>query len=75
MVKLLYSIKTHWFRDENVFKTTQKEKSQLERFVKFGVLVYIKYWIEAPIATNVPWSDFLLWHGMTKYQDIDLGLS
>jgi len=75
MAKLLYSIKINLFRDENVFKTTQTEKSQLERFVIYGVIVYVKYWIEAPMATNAPWSDFLLLHDMTKYQDIDLEIS
>jgi len=75
MAKLLYSIKIHLFRDENVFKTTQTEKSQLERFVIYRVIVYVKYWIEDPMATNALWSDLLLLHDMTKYQDIDLEIS
>lgn len=75
MAKLLYGIKIHLFRDQDGFKTTQKEKSQIERFVKFGVLVYVKYWIEAPMATNAPWSDLSLWNDMIKYQDIDPEIS
>lgn len=71
MAKLLYSIKIYLFRDDNGFVTTPREKAQLERFVKFGVLVYVKYWVEAPLASNAPWSDLSLWNDMTKYKDID----
>lgn len=71
MAKLLYGIKIYLFRDDSGFVTTQREKAQLERFVKFGVLVYVKYWVEAPLASNAPWSDLSLWNDMTKYHDID----
>ena len=57
MAKLLSAIKIQFFREDDGFKTTQKEKSQLERLMKFGALVYVKYWVEAPMATNAAWAD------------------
>lgn len=75
MAKLIYAIKIHLFREEDGFKTTQKEKSQLERFVNFGVLVYVKYWFEAPMATNAAWADLSLWKDMTNYEVIDPQIS
>ena len=74
MAKLLYAIKIHLFREEDGFKTTQKEKSQLERFVKFGALVYVKYWFEAPMVTNAAWADLSLWKDMTNYEVLILKL-
>lgn len=71
MAKLIYAIKIHLFREQGGFKTTQKEKLQLERFVNFGVLVYVKYWFEAPMATNAAWADLSLWKDMTNYEMID----
>ena len=62
MAKLLYAIKIHLFIKEDRFKTIQKENLQLECFVNFGALVYIKYWFEAPMSTNAAWADLsLLW--------------
>ncbi|XP_049316715.1 uncharacterized protein LOC125779407 [Bactrocera dorsalis] len=75
MAKLLYAIKIFLFREEDVFETTQREKSQLERFVKFRMLVYVKYWFEAPMAANAPWSDLSLWKDMTTYEAIDPQIS
>ncbi|XP_050527117.1 uncharacterized protein LOC126897501 [Daktulosphaira vitifoliae] len=75
MAKLLYAIKIHLFREEDSFKTTQKEKLQLERFVNFGALVYVKYWFEAPMATNAAWADLCLWKDMTNYGIIDSQIS
>lgn len=75
MAKLIYAIKIHLFREEDGFKTTQKEKSQLERFVNFGVLVYVKYWFEAPMATNAAWADLYLWKDITNYEVIDPQIS
>ncbi|CAH0560415.1 unnamed protein product [Brassicogethes aeneus] len=74
MAKLLYAIKIYLFREEDGFKTTLRKKSQLERFVNFGALVYVKYWIEAPIATNA-WADLFLWKDMTNYEVIDPQIS
>lgn len=75
IAKLLYAIKIFLFREEDGFKTTQREKSQLERFVKFGMLVYVKYWFEAPMAANAPWADLSLWKDMTTYEAIDPQIS
>ena len=69
------TIKIHLFREEDSFKTTQKEKSQLKRFVKFGDLVNVKYWYEAPMATNAAWVDLSLWKNMTNYEVIDPQIS
>lgn len=71
MAKLIYGIKIYLFRNDGGFETTQREKGQLERFVKFGALIYVKYWFQAPMASNAPWSDLSLWNDMKRYQDID----
>lgn len=75
MAKLIYAIKIHLFREEGRFKTTQNEKSQLEHFVNFGVLIYVKYWFEAPIAINAAWADLSLWKDMINYEVIDPQIS
>lgn len=75
MAKLIYAFKMYLFRDQNVIQMTQRQKVQLERFVKFGALLYAKNWIEALVAANAPISDLTFWQDSTKYQSIDKEIS
>ena len=38
--------------------------------MKVGALVYVKYWFEAPMATNAGWEDLSLWKDMTNFEVI-----
>lgn len=75
MAKLIYSIKIYLFHDQGIFHLTTREKHSLNRFVKFGVLLYVKYWVEAPIAANAPVNDLTFWKDAGKYSILDNEIS
>jgi len=51
MAKLLYAMKIIFFRHQrDTFQLTKAEKTRLERFALFGVLLCSKSWTEAPLA-------------------------
>ena len=65
-------MKIYLFRNQRqVFNLTVKEERQLERFVQFGALLYVKAWITAPLASEAPAADLQLWLDLGKYVNID----
>jgi hypothetical protein len=76
MAKLIYAMKIYLFRNQtDVFRLTKKEETQVERFVKFGALIYTKHWVAAPRATEAPASDLQLWIDLSSYRNIDSDIS
>lgn len=73
MAKLIYAFKIYLFREQTAF--TAIEISQLERFVLFGALLYVKVWIKAPCATEAPMSDLTFWTDLQRYEEIDKNIS
>lgn len=76
MAKLIYAMKMYVFRSQQgAFRLTKKEEAQIERFVKFGALIYTRAWIAAPLATEAPAGDLQLWVDLGNYQSIDPEIS
>lgn len=61
MAKLIYAFKLYLFQGQGVFHITEKEKRNLERFVRFGAILYVKNWFEAPIRANAAFNDLAFW--------------
>ncbi|GBN03152.1 hypothetical protein AVEN_78168-1 [Araneus ventricosus] len=58
MAKLIYGIKIYLFRNrKDIVNLTKREEAQLEKFVKFGALIYTKAWIAVPLASEAPFID------------------
>jgi hypothetical protein len=76
MAKLLYAAKIYLFRDQrDVFNLTKKEETQLERFVKFGALIYTSVWMQATLPAEAPVIDFKLWYRLAAYEAVDPEIS
>ncbi|GBM97999.1 hypothetical protein AVEN_98535-1 [Araneus ventricosus] len=76
MAKLIYAIKQYLFRNQKDVKNlTKREETQLEKFVKFGALIYTKAWIAAPLASEVPFIDLKLWNDLKEYELFDFEIS
>lgn len=61
MSKLIYGIKIYLFRNQkDVVNLTKKEAAQLEKFVKFGALIFTKAWIAGLLASEAPSHDLKL---------------
>ena len=76
MAKLLYALKIYLFREQrDTFKLTKGEEKGIERFVKFGALVYSKAWVLAPQATEAAHQDLILWRALKSYSSEDKDIS
>lgn len=71
MAKLIYAFKLYLFQGQGVFHITEKEKRNLERFVRFGVFLYVKNWFEAPISAKAAFNDLAFWKEAGKYSTFD----
>ena len=77
MAKILYSIKMVLMSDKIkeelpkniVFTADQLHK--LKIFVNFCVLVYVQWWMTAPVASDAPQNDLKLMENIYKFGDID----
>ncbi|XP_062551588.1 uncharacterized protein LOC134216805 [Armigeres subalbatus] len=68
MAKAIYSLKMYLFRDQFM-----PDCEKLERFVLFVVLIYIRGWYKAPIATDAPLNDLKFMRALKNYDDKELG--
>ncbi|GBM34689.1 hypothetical protein AVEN_191844-1 [Araneus ventricosus] len=76
MAKLIYGIKIYLFcNQKDVVNLTKREEAQLEKFVKFGTLIYTKTWIATPLASETPFIDLKLWKDLKEYELFDLKLA
>ncbi|KAK0055989.1 hypothetical protein Bpfe_014658 [Biomphalaria pfeifferi] len=51
---------------------TQSELKGITAVAAFGVLVYLRVWITAPLAINAPLNDFLLMRQLLEYPDVNI---
>lgn len=75
MAKLIYAMKIFLFRDQSEVNLSREELDKITRFVKFGVLIYTKYWISAPLAAEAAINDLNLWIKLKKYNSVDREIS
>ncbi|KAK0066935.1 hypothetical protein Bpfe_003670 [Biomphalaria pfeifferi] len=50
----------------------QSELKGITAVAAFGVLVYLRVWITAPLAINAPLNDFLLMRQLLEYPDVNI---
>jgi hypothetical protein len=80
--KILYSMKIVLLQDkisselpqEEVFseRNSEQQIAKLIRFVRFVVLVYVKWWFTWPIAAQAPFRDLQLLKDIDSYKVVDL---
>lgn len=76
MAKLIYATKMYLLRGQgSAFELTPEEVKQLHRFVRFGALLYVKPWIEAPLAAEAAFNDLDLWRKIQAYRSTDSELA
>ncbi|GBL92718.1 hypothetical protein AVEN_119108-1 [Araneus ventricosus] len=76
MSKLIYGIKIYLYRNQkDVVNLTKREETQLEKFVKFGALIYTKVWIAAPLASEALFIDLKPWKDLKEYELFDFKIS
>lgn len=69
MAKSIYSLKIFLFREQ--FRLTKHEEKGLREICIFTVLIYIKYWFQAPSACSAPRNDLELLKDLKKYEDVN----
>ncbi|CAH1113044.1 unnamed protein product [Psylliodes chrysocephalus] len=74
MVQRTRSTKEDYFTDPGIFNLIQREKHNLERFVQFGALLYVKNWVKATISANAAITELIFWKAAGKYGVIDTEL-
>lgn len=76
MAKIIYAIKIYLLRDQgSLYGLTCEELKQVKRFVRFGTLLYVKPWLEAPLGIDAATNDIDLWNSIHKYRKTDLEIS
>ena len=69
MSKVLYSLKIWMFRSQ--FKLTCSEERGLRQVCIFAVRIYLKAWMQAPLAAHAPMHDLSLMKELSTYRAID----
>ena len=67
LAKVLYAVKMWLFRSQ--FRMTKSEQKAISEIAAFGVTVYLKAWMTAPMATEAPYNDFLLMKQLLSYPE------
>ena len=70
LAKVLYSIKIWLFRDQ--FRLTKTELKGITSVAAFGVIVYLRAWMTAPVAISAPLNDFLMMKQLLEYPDAQI---
>ncbi|KAL1378520.1 hypothetical protein pipiens_015530 [Culex pipiens pipiens] len=72
MAKMLYAIKIYLLREQGcLFELTREEVKQLKRFVRFGTLLYVKPWLQAPLGVDAATNDLNLWNSINDFRKTD----
>lgn len=50
---------------------TREEAKQLRRFVRFGILVYVKLCLQAPLGVEAAIDDLNLWNSINDFCQTD----
>ena len=69
MSKLIHSLKFWIFYEQ--FKLTNREKNGLLQMFIFAVQIYLKAWIEAPLAAAAPSNDLKLFKSIQEHASIN----
>lgn len=69
MAKSIYSLKIFLFREQ--FRLTKHEERGLREICIFTVLIYIKYWFQAPSASSAPRNDLELLKDLKNYEKVN----
>lgn len=73
MSKAIYSLKIFLFREE--FILTDSEKNGIRDISIFIAKIYLKAWIQAPVAAEAPNQDLTLLKNLYDYSSIDENIS
>lgn len=73
MSKIIYCYKMYLFRNE--FEMLKKEEENLTQFCLFTSIIYVKFWITCPIASDAPVNDLELFKQIKKYSDVNETIS
>ena len=69
MSKVIYSMKIWLFRSQ--FKLTTKGLKGITEVVIFGIRVYLKAWMTAPLAISAPRNDLNFLNTLIKYEQVN----
>ena len=58
LAKVLYAVKMWLFRAQ--FRMSKSEEKAISEIAAFGVTVYLKAWMTAPMVAEAPYNDFVL---------------
>ena len=65
MAKMIYALKMWMFRGQ--LNLTKREERGLRRISVFAARIYVKFWIEAPLAAKAPLNDLCLLKALCTY--------
>ena len=71
MCVCIYCLKMFWFQHQNILNYSPEFKSNLLRFVKFLLLIYIPYWFKVTLSADAAVHDLTLYKQLLQYNDID----
>ena len=71
MCVCIYALKMFWFQHQPILNYSPEYKSNLLRFVKFLLLVYIPYWFKVTLSADAAVHDLKLYKQLLQYNDID----
>lgn len=71
MSKMIYLMLIYLFRDHYELTESEFTQNSIELFVIFGLRIYLKYFLEAPIAVKAPMNDLRLIKDLIKFEQVD----
>ena len=75
MCTCIYCMKMFYFQDQRVLEYSENFKANLQRFVKWLLLVYIPYWFKVPLSSDAAYYDLELYRSLQLYKDTDAEIS
>lgn len=73
MAKVIYCFKIYIFRKQ--LELSESEISNLEQFCLFAALIYVKPWIECPLASDAPVNDLCFFKQIHSYSTLNKQIS
>lgn len=73
MAKTIYCFKLFMFKDQ--FKLTKRELKAITEICVFVVIIYVKYWFQAPVASSAPRNDLWLLKNLKSFENINKNMS
>jgi hypothetical protein len=69
MARVIYSMEIWMFRLQ--FRLTPREEKGIRRLVIFSLVVYLKAWFQAPLASSAPNNDLAFFRNIVAFEAID----